>query len=249
MLAPWIISHMPEHRVYVEPYGGGCNVLLRKPRCYAEVYNDLDQEVVNVFRMVRDRGPELAEALRLTPFAREEFFDAYEPTENALEAARRTIIKSFMGFGSDSIRNKSGFRNNAHRSGSTPAHDWARYPDRLAGAISRLSGVIIENKDALELMSQMDGPETLHYVDPPYVHETRTSALRYAFEMTDAQHREMAACLRGLSGMVMVAGYPSPLYDELFSDWNRIERAALADGARPRTEVMWTNFQQQDRLL
>lgn len=222
---------------------------MRKPRSYAEVYNDLDLEVVNVFRMVRDRGLELREALRLTPFSREEFFEAYDTATDPLERARQTIIKSFMGFGSDSIRNKSGFRNNAHRSGTTPAHDWANYPEALNFAIDRLRGVVIENKNALELMVQMDGPETLFYVDPPYLHETRESDKRYAFEMTDDDHRVMSAVLHELSGKVIVSGYPSPLYDDLFGNWGRVEMAAMADGAKKRTEVLWMNFEAEGKLL
>lgn len=92
-LAPWIIANMPPHRGYIEPFGGGASVLLRKARSYAEVYNDLDGEVVNVFRVVRDRGEDILRALRLTPFAREEFIEAWEPSTDNVEQCRRTIIR------------------------------------------------------------------------------------------------------------------------------------------------------------
>lgn len=101
MLAPRIIEHFPEHRCYVEPFGGGGSVLLRKPRSYAEVYNDLDGEIVNLFTVARDRGDELVRLLELTPFSRDEFQQSYEPTDDPLEQARRTIARSFMGFGSN----------------------------------------------------------------------------------------------------------------------------------------------------
>src|SRR5690606_23762221 len=128
-LAPWILEHFPPHRCYTESFGGGGSVLLRKPRSYAEVYNDLDGEMVNLFRMVRDRGPELRELLRLTPFARVEYRESYEPCDDPLEQARRSVIRSFMGFGSNSLCRviQSGFRFNSGRSGTTPAHDWANY--------------------------------------------------------------------------------------------------------------------------
>lgn len=239
MLAPWIIEHLPEHRIYVEPYGGGASVLLRKQRSYAEIYNEMDGEIVNVFRMMRDQGPALKEALRLTPFARDEFMESYGPTGDGVERARRTIIKSFMGFGSDAIANKSGFRANSHRSGTTPAHDWANYADRADQLIERMRGVVIENRDAKDVIAQHDREDTLFYVDPPYVHSTRQASKRYRHEMTDEEHRELARILHAVKGKVVLSGYPSPLYDELYGAWKRVERDALADGARKRTEVIW----------
>jgi len=97
-LASWIISHFPPHRVYVEPFGGAASVLLRKPRSYAEVYNDMDGEIVNVFRVLRDpaRARELERVLRLTPFAREEFELSYIRDEDPIEQARRTIVRAFI---------------------------------------------------------------------------------------------------------------------------------------------------------
>lgn len=245
-LAPWIIEHMPAHRVYVEPFGGAASVLLRKPRAYAEIYNDLDDDVVNLFQVLRGpKSGELIEALRLTPFAATEFFAAYNVSDDALERARRMVVKSFMGFGSNSVHKKSGFRSNSNRSGTTPASDWRNYPDALPFIIDRLRGVTITNSDAREVMSRHDTSETLHYVDPPYVFETRTDAGHdYAHEMNDAQHSELLAFLRTLKGKVILSGYPHPLYDDAIHDWRRIERPHLADGAKKRTEVLWLNFEQ-----
>lgn len=243
MLAEWIIGHFPKHRVYVEPFGGGGSVLMRKPRAYAEIYNDLNGEVVNVFRCARDQGATLAEALRLTPFAREEFLAAYEPSDDPIETARRTIIRSFMGFGANGIDAKkgmTGFRASSNRSGTTPAHDWRNYADVFPVFINRLRGCIVENRDAREVMAQHDSPLTLHYVDPPYVLSTRADPRHgYRHEMTDQEHVELARFLRTLKGFVIVSGYPSPLYEELYAGWSVSERAALADGARPRTEALW----------
>lgn len=244
-LAPWILAHFPEHRVYVEPFGGGASVLLQKARSYAEVYNDLDSEVVNLFRVIREQGEALAQACELTPFARVEFAAAYEPSSDPLEQARRTVARSFMGFGSAGASGQvTGFRSNSNRSGTTPAHDWMNYPDALRGIVQRLRGVIIEHRDALDVLRTFDAPETLFYVDPPYLHDTRNVRSRapaYRHEMTDDQHRQLGEALRSLSGMVVLSGYPHPLYDELFAGWDRIETAAHADGARPRTEALWLN--------
>jgi DNA adenine methylase len=250
LLAPWITSLMPAHRIYVEPFGGAASVLLRKPRSYAEVYNDLDDDVVNLFRVLRsDRAGDLVTSLRLTPFASAEFFDAYQHTDDEIERARRLIVRSFMGFGSNGTHKKTGFRSNSNRSGTTPAHDWVNYPDQLGATVERLRGVVVLNRDACEVMAAHDGPEALHYVDPPYVFATRADAQAdYAHEMTDAQHADLLGFLRTLKGRVMLSGYPHPLYDDLLRDWRRVERAALADGAKKRTEVLWLNWR-EDRLI
>lgn len=253
-LAPWIIQHLPQHRVYVEPFGGGGSVLLRKPRSYAEIYNDLDSEMVNLFCVVREKGEALVAALRLTPFARDEFVGAWLPSADPVEQARRTIIRSFMGFGSAAITRarlpvdqargglqKTGFRANSNRSGTTPAHDWANYPDALVSIVERMQGVVIENRDALSLIPQHDGPETVFYVDPPYVAETRDKGGDYRHEMTDADHVELARVLGSLNGMVVVSGYPSELYRDIYRGWLRIDGKAMADGARDRIECLWLN--------
>lgn len=231
-LAPWIISHFPPHRIYVEPYGGAASVLFRKERCYAEVYNDLDGDVVNLFRVLQDTPGELVRLISLTPFAREEYKQAFEHTADPVERARRLCIRALMGFGSNShnIKRKSGFRSNSNRSGTTPAHDWLNYPESLLGTIERLRGVVVENRDACAVMRQHDSAETLHYVDPPYVPDTRSALAHspecYAHEMTDADHETMAKCLHALDGMVVLSGYHSTLYDGLFQDWEKVERKA-----------------------
>ena len=238
-LAPWVISHFPPHRIYVEPYGGGASVLLRKDRSYAEVYNDLDEEIVNLFRIARDQGDELIRRLELTPFSRVEFQASYAAASDPMERARQTVIKAYMGFGSSSITRVSGFRNSCTRSGTTPAHDWARYPDALRATVARLQGVVIENRDAVNVMDQHDGPETLHYVDPPYLPETRNPGHDYAHELTQEDHEALLERLTTLRGMVVLSGYPSAKYDDALKGWTRLEKASMADGARPRTEVLW----------
>ena len=241
LLAPWIIQHFPQHKVYVEPFGGAASVLMRKPRAYAEIYADLDGEVVNLFRVARDHGAVLRNALKLTPFARDEFIGSYAPANDPIEQARRTVVRSFMGFGSNAHNRKTGFRANSNRSGTTPAGDWRNYPDCLDFLIERLRGVVIENRDAREIMAAHDSSETLHYVDPPYVSSTRDKGHDYRFEMNDCDHIELHKFLVGLKGFVVLSGYHSDLYDGLYKGWHRVERNALADGASPRVEVLWLN--------
>lgn len=246
LLAPWIIDHFPDHRIYVEPFGGAASVLLRKPRAYAEIYNDLDQDVVNLFRVLRsDDAGRLIEKVRLMPFSRTEFDAAYGEAETPIDQAVSTIVRSFMGFGSDAALGRAtGFRAVSNRSGTSPAHDWKNYPDCLQMIIDRLSGVVIENRAALDVMRANDGPDTLHYVDPPYLHDTRahSSGKNYRHEMSDDDHLVMLDFLSSLKGKVVLSGYPSETYDTFLRDWIRVERKALADGAAERTEVLWMNF-------
>jgi len=246
-LAPKLLEIFPPHRVYTEAFGGGASVLMLKPRCYSEIYNDLDGEVVNVFRVLQNRrkAKRLRELLALTPFAREEFDLSYQSSRSDVERARRTLARSFMGFGSDSIsRTKAtcagsntrisstmvtGFRWNANRSGTTAAADWSAYPRHVPAFVERLQGVTIENRDAKKILAKIDRPDALHYVDPPYPHSARrvgngsTPGHRYRWEMTDADHEELAALLRGLRGMVIVSSYPGELYERLYAGWRTVE--------------------------
>ena len=245
-LATWIVGNMPSHRVYVEPFGGGASVLLRKPRAYAEVYNDKCGDMVNMMTVVRDHGAELQRRIELTPFARMEYEACKEPSSDPIERARRLIGRSFMGFGSGSIRDlKSGFRDDTSRDGSTPAHDWANYPKNFMAIVDRMRGVLIECKDALEVMGTHDSPDTLHYVDPPYVHATRAKGKRtqYAYEMTDTEHVALIEYLRTLKGKVLLSGYDHPIYNEGLSDWRTVKKSTHADGGRPRVETLWLNPQ------
>jgi len=115
--------------------------------------------------------------------------------------------------------------------------------------IERLRGVVLENRDASEVMQSHDTPETLHYVDPPYVASTRDKGGDYRHEMTDTEHQALAAVLQSLAGAVVVSGYSRELYDDLFKGWDRVERLALADGARSRVEVLWMRNVVQTKTL
>jgi len=247
LLAPWIISFFPAHRVYVEPFGGAASVLLRKPRSYAEIYNDLDGEIVNLFRVLRDptQARELVRVVTLTPYARAEFELSYLADGDPIEQARRTLFRSFAGFGTGgACGHPTGFRNNATRSGTTPAADWLNLSEALREVVGRLRGVVIENRPAGDVIQQFDGDQTLHYIDPPYPLTTRTLKGHYdgvyRHEMNDAEHRDLAELAHSLKGMVIISGYACDLYDcELYPDWQRVTRDTHADSALDRTEVLW----------
>lgn len=253
-LAPWIMSHFPPHRIYTEAFGGAAGVLIQKPRAYSEVYNDLDGDVVNLFAVIRDPGlrERLVHDLVTTPYARAEFDLAWKPSTDAVERARRLVVRAMMGFGSaGATKGTTGFRIDTKREYETAQHTWAMYPHHLAAVGRRLSGVLIENRPAIEVILGHDTPQTLHYIDPPYVHETRCritgkgSARGYKHEMDAADHIALLDAIRvGVEGMVVLSGYPSELYDQHLTGWEKRTTTARISGGRGtalREEVVWLN--------
>lgn len=252
-LAPWIMSHFPEHRIYTEAFGGAAGVLIQKPRAYSEVYNDLDGDVVNLFEVLRHpvMRAQLVHDLVMTPYARVEFERAWEPAGDPVERARRLIVRAMMGFGSaGATKGSTGFRIDTKREYETAQHSWVMYPDNLAAVGQRLTGVLIENRPAVEILRAHDTPQTLHYVDPPYVFETRCrikekrSARGYRHEMDTDDHLELLDTLKSLRGMVVLSGYASTLYDHALEGWERrttTARISAGRGTATREEVIWMN--------
>lgn len=249
-LAPWIQQFFPPHVVYVEPFGGAAGVLLQKPRSYAEVYNDLDGEVVNFFRVCRDPAArvQLIDACMQTPYSRADFEEAWEPADCPIERARRLCIRAQMGFGSaGATKGHTGFRIDTRRAYGTAMQLWTRYPENIAQVGERFVGVLIENRPAIEVMQQNDAVDTLFFVDPPYVLGTRVmSANRsyYRHEMNDDQHVELLDAVRDVRGMVVLSGYDSELYSSRLAGWevHRTQaRISASRGGATRTEVAWLN--------
>lgn len=252
-LAPWVISNFPEHRFYTEAFGGAAGVLLQKPRSYAEVYNDLDGDMTNFFRVLRDSASRqaLIEQCVLTPYSRAEFEQAWEPSTDPVERARRLCVRAQMGFGSaGATKGTTGFRIDCFREYGTAQHLWVRFPENLRAVGERLTGVLIENRPAIEVLRAHDAPETLHYIDPPYLLETRVlqggmktgGAGYYRHEMTDAQHLELLEEVLQLRGMVVISGYPNEMYDQALDGWLRVStgaRISAGRGSAIRTEVLW----------
>lgn len=243
-LAPWIISHFPAHRIYTEVFGGAASVLMQKIRSSIEVYNDLDQQIFNLFRVLRDDRAELERIIRLTPYSRDEYKLSQELADCKIEQARRTLVRSWFSIGTDSIHRATlaGFRctTDDAKVGTLPLHQWTGWQAELERFQERLTGVLIENDDASAVLIRNDYPDTLHYVDPPYVHDTRSSG-GYLHEMTADDHEQLAKTLHSLSGMVILSGYRCDLYSDLFSGWKRIDRIAFADSRNSRVESLWLN--------
>lgn len=257
-LAPWIMQFFAPHTTYVEPFGGAAGVLLQKQRSYAEVYNDLDGDIVNFFRVLRvpDLRRQLLELVSLTPYARADFDEAWEETNDHVERARRTAIRAQMGFGSaGATKGATGFRIDTRRAYGTAQHLWAEYPQAIAAVGQRFQGVLIENRPAIEVMQQHDRNDTLHFVDPPYVLSTRVLQANgkgyYRHEMTDADHLALLQVLLELEGMVVVSGYDSELYNDMLAGWETFRtksRISAGRGTALRTEVVWINPASSDAL-
>lgn len=248
LLAPWIIGFFPRHRIYVEPFGGAASVLLRKERAITEIYNDRDGDLVAMFRVLRERPDDLRRALALTPFARDEYKVLYLPSDDPVEAARRFIARSFMGQSSKGALRKSGFDTRVNEDAFVSRlRSLVEVPDEVLLVAGRFSLVVIENDDAMRIIARHDRADALIYVDPPYFPETRKTGV-YRHEFLADDHVALLDALKALQGMVVLSGYPHPHYDDALTGWARFERKALADGARPRTEVVWINAACADAL-
>lgn len=239
-IAPWIIEHFPEHRNYVEPFGGSAAVLLQKPRSFFELYNDVNHELVNLLSVVRNNLDPLKQLLQDTPYSVTEYLRAAEPADDIIEQARRTIVKSFMGRnGTLNAVRLTGFRHSMNT--SVPGKYWLSYPNRLELIRKRLRGIVLDCRPAVDVIRNYDSPETLFYLDPPYVAHTRERTGQYVCELTDEDHCELAEQLYKIQGMVIVSGFDSELYAELFDrrGWTRFWTKARTDSNSSRKECIW----------
>ena len=241
-LAPWIIGHMPPHVCYCEPFGGGANVLLRKPASTYEVYNDIDGEVVNFFRVLRERTADLVQAIQLTPHSREEQRLSFEPCDDPFERARRLYVRSWQSYGGCRTQWRSGWRYSVRQSAhKAVTRSWGE-TDHLWPIVARLKQVQIEHDDALKVIARFDDPGTLYYCDPPYLAETRSRRWRYkayTHECDEAYHRALAERLQAVEGLVLLSGYDAPLYRELYPGWEVATMRAHTDFASQTTECLW----------
>lgn len=239
-LADWVISQFPPHQLYCEPFCGSAAIFFRKPISPIEVLNDVYGDLVNFFRVLREKPDELIDQIELTPFSREEYQLAYESSQDPLERARRFYVLSWQSFGAYAGR-KSGWRvqKNTHR-GTKITREWKRQ-DGLRYAADRLRDAQIENRDAAEVMAYFDSPTTLFYIDPPYVLKSRSegSRSRYMHEMQDADHRQLAEFLHLVRGMVILSGYDSELYSELYAGWRIVSKSTTTNGNSTATEYLW----------
>lgn len=246
-----IINKIP-HLCYVESYGGSAAVILNKVPSKIEVYNDLESEVVNFFRVLRNSKDELMELLLLTPFSREDFTLACTNREGTdIEKAYKFFIRARQvrsGLATTASPGRWSYTKNCSRRGmGLGVSAWLNAIDSLPEICERLRTIQIENLDALDLISRYDDINTLHYIDPPYLPETRSGGVAYASELTKEDHVKLLELLKTLKGKVVLSGYSNNLYSEILSGWKEekgeIKYAPSSIVVKTlRQESIWTNF-------
>lgn len=247
----WLLPLLPACHHYCEPFAGSAAVLLNREPAPVETYNDLDGEVVNFFRVLRDTPDELIRQIGLTPFSREEFYHACEipaPGISETERARRFFVRARQvrtGLAQTaSLGRWSNCKNTSRAGMSGVVSRWLGSVATLPAIAERLLRVQIENRPATELITLYDDPETLFYCDPPYVHDSRGDVKAYGHEMTDSDHTSLAKALNRIKGKAAVSGYRSDLYDTIFKDWKRIDSPIKQTHSvkKPRQESLWVNY-------
>jgi DNA adenine methylase len=252
-LAPWIISHFPEHRNYVEPCGGAASVLLQKPRSELETFNDINKNIVNFFAVLRDNPGELIRRINLTPWARAEYELSIIPADDIIEQARRTAIALWMSISAGEPTGWRVDKDSRKRFGKPVCFDILEH--NLEICAERFRGVQIENRDAIDIIRRFDTDETLIYFDPPYMLDTRTCKNGYKYEVDHEFHVQAAVLLRQAHGFVIISGYQHPLYSELYEmfGWERIDKEVQTNSGGKRVESLWLSpkileWRQNNRL-
>jgi DNA adenine methylase len=248
-LADWIISHFPagyEKMVYLEPFAGSAAVFFNKRPGAVETINDLDSDIVNLFRVLREMPNELKRVLDLTPYSREEYDRSFDTTDDPLEKARRFVVRTTQAIGAK-LGTKCGWRNHKQMKIGGTACKWGGITETLDMAASRLRGdtthlVQIEHMDALRLIARYNSPDVLMYLDPPYVRSTRKSGRLYKHEMDDSIHIEMLELIAKSRAKIILSGYPSQLYDDHLPGWITDTTTTHTTSAETVTEKIWMNY-------
>ena len=256
----FILENLPYTERYIEPFGGSAAVLLNREPSPVETYNDLDGDVVNFFRVLREQPDELVRQLELTPYSREEFAKAWRPDDSvgAVERARRFFVRVSQGYNAktnptSSPENSGGEWSyavgNSRNGRSKKTSQWSGYLCQLEKVADRLRRVQIENQDAINLIETHDHPDALVYCDPPYPPTSRYYG-EYAHEMSDQDHRELADTLNQCEAKVAISNYESDLMRELYTDWNVLtgEEKTLNTSidTSSNTELLITNYEPRD---
>jgi len=254
----WLLPLLPPAHHYCEPFAGSGAVLLNRPPSPVETYNDLDGEVVNFFRVLREQKSALTEAIGLTPFSREEFGIAclLEPDLAPLERARRFYVRARQvrtGLAQTASLGRWANCKDTSRAGmSGVVSRWLGGVEALPEIAERLLRVQIENRPAVDVIRLYDAQTSLFYCDPPYLHETRGDTSAYGYEMTDEQHKELASTLNDVSGHVAISNYQCALMDKLYPapKWTKTTSAerTIHSTKDKRSEALWTNYDPREVL-
>ncbi len=249
-LAKEILPRMVEHVHYVEPYFGGGSVLLNKdPIGVSEVVNDINGELTNFWRVLQDeeKFARMIRRVQATPFSEVEWEDAGETQGDDVEQATRFFVRCRLSRAGKFDVFATLSRNRTRRNMNEQAAAWIGAIEGLDAVSARMRRVVILNQDAVDVIKRQDGKNTLYYLDPPYLHETRVTTSDYEFEMNADDHLQMLETLKQVEGKVLLSGYPNELYDDTLADWDRVEieidnKASSAKNKPIKTEVLWANY-------
>ncbi|MDE7440052.1 MAG: DNA adenine methylase [Clostridia bacterium] len=240
-IADWIISHLPPHKVYLEPFFGSGGVFFKKEPSYLETINDINGDIVNLFKVCRERQEELAQALEFTPWARDEYVNCKEITGNEVERARRFLVRHHQSFGTTNS-NLNTWRHSQSYNSPRCAEQWCKLPETVLKICERLKMAQIENKSAFELIESFNNSDTLIYLDPPYLQRLRKRNM-YKFEMTDKEHVELLALIKNSNSKICLSAYDNELYNEALKGWFTAEKKTTAQMGKIRTEKLYMNYQ------
>lgn len=254
-LRHWIIEHLPEHEFYAEPFAGAASVLLgKKPASKGEIINDLNQDVINLFRVMQglESSQELIRRLEWTPYAYSELVSSKDPSDDPIEKARKMLVLSFMGINVAGTKGtKSGFRMGnvdlgrldlaGKRTFRNCARDWRNWKLQVEMIRERLSEVMIYERDAFDFIELMDNEDCLLYVDPPYHQDTRSAGSRYVVDFVDQQHIDLVSRLIQCRSKVVLSGYDCPAYEPFDSaGWVKETKVSRANmSLNKRVECLW----------
>lgn len=250
-IADWIISHIPEHHSYVEPFFGSGAVLFNKMPSAIETINDLDWDVCNLFNCIKNDAPRLASIIAMTPYARSEYDDTFKLDLVELmgnitpyHKAAKFLVKCWQGHGFRTNGYKVGWKNDVQgRENMYAVYNWYRLPEWIIGIVDRLKQVQIENRPAIEVIKRFWYPNVFLYLDPPYLLGTRTTK-QYKHEMTDRDHIELLELIQQFPGKVMISGYENNLYARYLEGWTKESTKGYAEhNGADRKEVIWMNYE------
>ncbi len=245
-IARRLVELIPPHHSYVEPYFGSGAVLFSKPPSAIETVNDLDGDVVNLFRCIQQDSERLARLVMTIPFSREVYdrqFEADNTYASRYQRAAGFLVRCWQGHGFRANGYEVGWRNDvAGRERSYALWNWYRLPEWIIKIAERLREVQIECRPALEVIRRFDYPNVFMYIDPPYLLGTRTGN-QYRHEMTDADHEELLKIILQSKAKIMISGYESEMYNEYLKGWHKEHFASCAEQGKPRQEIVWTNYE------
>lgn len=254
--AEWIISKFPigyEDMTYLEPFFGSGAIFFNKNRSKIETINDLDGNIVNLFKVIRDSPDEFIRQISLTPWARDEYKLSYNDNENLsdMELARRFMVRLWQAIGGKTS-DITGWSNDIKPTNNGKVR-WVKLEEDIILTANRLksdgtNNVQIENQDALKLLERYDRKETFAYLDPPYLLSTRSKRI-YKHEYKTKDHIELLELIKNYKGKVMISGYDNDLYNEHLEEWNKYTQLANTEMGKSATEVIWLNYEPPQEQL